>query len=562
MTDLFDHGARTAYQIYVERLSAAIKFRDWISDPSFALKSDAQIYTKVLRDPVTAHAIRFRKHLVAGAGVRVEAASDRAEDRAAADIVDELLNQIQGFTDSRINLAEAIFRGSAYATVVGRRKFMRAGTLVGGKDAPPREWWCPERLKDVDRRRFRLVRDFHTSVLSWEFWSVERQEWERMTNPEWFVRSVYENTEDSLEHGRGLLDTLYYFQASKARALQDAMRASERFGQGLIKVAIDNLRGADGNPVGGSGRGGDDIASQWQTTMAKHHARGVLVHDARDEVSILSGIGEGRELLEWVLSYLDNAQVTTVLGATLPTIEGDGGSRAMALVQENSTEALIQADRARLADDLTRDLVGLIWRLNRAAIKAQVGDAVMPRLRIDQRKHEDPLEAAQVIASLLASGVELKREEVYEKTNFTAPLPGDDTIGGLSQPADATIAGGLDLDPLSDSGAEDGGVVADETPVAVQDNQPVSEDAMNGAQIASLMEIVLNVASGVLPLESAVAMIPLAFPTITSERARAMLAPAAEAPIAPTVEPLAGDEAAAPSNGGGELPALAARLKP
>ena len=115
----FPSGSHTSYERYVQSLSDAIKNRDWIYDPSYSLHSDSEIYAKVLRDPVTAHAIRFRKHLVAGATIRVVAASERPADEAAAAVMEDLLGQIVGFTDARILLADAIFRGSAYAMILG-----------------------------------------------------------------------------------------------------------------------------------------------------------------------------------------------------------------------------------------------------------------------------------------------------------------------------------------------------------------------------------------------------------------------------------------------------------
>jgi len=82
MSQVFPQGSQSAYTRYVNALSDAIKNRDWVYDPSFALQSDRQIYEKILRDPVAAHAIRFRKHLVAAAEVRVVSASERPEDEA------------------------------------------------------------------------------------------------------------------------------------------------------------------------------------------------------------------------------------------------------------------------------------------------------------------------------------------------------------------------------------------------------------------------------------------------------------------------------------------------
>jgi len=438
----FPTGSQDAYSRYVESLSDAIKNRDWIYDPSYALHSDSEIYAKVLRDPVTAHAIRFRKHLVAGAAIRVVAASERPADEAAAKVVEDLLKEIIGFTDARISLADAIFRGSAYAMILGKRRNMIAGVVQGGEDPVPLNWWVPEKLTDIDRRRFRL-----TPKEGWQLWSVDRRKWEKLMHPEWFVRSTHEASESTLGYGRGLLDTLYFFQSAKARALQDLLAATERFGQGFISIAIENMRGADGRPVAGD-RSSESVAAAWQRELAKQKARHILVHDKRDELQVHNGLGEGWQLLQWCLNYLDNALVTTVLGSTLPTLEGDGGSRALGEVQENSTEALVQADRQRLADHLTRDLVGLVWRRNRNQIMAQCGVCNMPKLAVDQRKKESPVEAAELIAKLLAAGVTLRAKEVYEKVGFTAPLPGDDLIGGgqaVSDDTETLASLGMDL---------------------------------------------------------------------------------------------------------------------
>lgn len=431
MSKQFPSGSQSAYNDYVQALSDAINNRDWVYDPSYALQTDADIYAKILRDPIAAHAIRFRKHMVAGSKVRVVPASERPTDEAAAKVCEELLAQISGFTDARICLAEAIFQGSAYAMVTGKRRNMIAGSLPGIPDADPipLDWWVPERIADIDRRRFRRAKSKKTGALEWQLWSVERREWEALTRPEWFIRSVHEGTEATLGHGRGLLDTLYFYQAAKARAFQDLMAAGERFGQGLVTVGIENLRGQDGRPVGGA-VSKQSVAAAWQSAIAKAKARHVITHDARDEINVINGIGEGWQLLQWIVTYIDNAQVTAILGSTLPTLEGDGGSRALGEVQENSTEVLVQADRQRQSDDLERDLLGLIWRHNRAQIFAQIGSCNMPHLAIDQRKREDPEAQAELISKLLAAGVPLRAKEVYEKTGFTQPLPGDDVLGG------------------------------------------------------------------------------------------------------------------------------------
>jgi len=143
-SSLFEEGADQAYWAYVQHLTAALKFRDHVYDPSHALASDADVYRKVMRAPIAAHAIRFRRHLAAGHRAVVEPATDSDDDKAAAEIVEELLGDLLGFTDARVRLADAIFRGSAYALICGERRMRSVGD-----DGPVLAWWAPTALVDA-----------------------------------------------------------------------------------------------------------------------------------------------------------------------------------------------------------------------------------------------------------------------------------------------------------------------------------------------------------------------------------------------------------------------------
>ena len=425
----FDDSGRTAegYQRYTEGLSN-LASKHWIHDPSYALGQDPDVYSKVIRDPVVAHALRFRKHLAAGREWRVEPASEESPaDAKAAEIVYDLLAKIHGFTDARIRLGESIFRGSAYEFVEGSRTFEKIAGEFGS-------WWVPRRLKNVDRRRFRLVRGPGRAAPSWEFWSAERRLWEPLEHPEWFVRCTFDDTEASLGYGSGLLDTLYRFQALKSQSMQRMGRASERFANGF---AIAKLRGADGSPKGGPDAGSQTRASAFMRAFARHRTDDVLAIDSEDDLQFVNGLGEGWGILTDSLGYLDTNMVMAVLGSTLATMQslGEVGSNAKAKEHATSTESISQADRDRLGEDLTRDLVGMVWTQNRWLINELAPGASMPTLAIGQQKQEDPTVSASVIQILLAAGVPLLKSEVYSKTDFTLPGPGEAVIEGLPAPA-------------------------------------------------------------------------------------------------------------------------------
>jgi hypothetical protein len=56
----------------------------------------------------------------------------------------------------------------------------------------------------------------------------------------------------------------------------------------------------------------------------------------------------------------------------------------------------------------------------------------------------------------------------------------------------------------------------------------VQATALNGAQIASMVQIVQSVADGALPAESAIQMMLVAFPSLDEAEARAIIGPAAD----------------------------------
>jgi phage gp29-like protein len=441
---LFPTATSIAYDRYGRDLSQAIRgMGSWIHDPSFSLGTDDMIYEKVRRDAVTQQAMTFRKHLITGRRVVVEPASDDKGSKLAAAVVEELLDQVGMFSDARFNLSEAVFRGSTYAFIEG--EFVEGMSIAG---QAPMTWWVPRRLVDVDRRRFRLrpVQDPNNPneiKVVWFLWSVSRQTWEPLEHPEWFVKHTYQRTEDTLHYGRGLLDSLHFYQASKMRVLQEGLAACERFGQGMIVAKLDSMERPGQTP---DGTDNTSYAQEYLRVIDKMRARNTLVHAKEDDLQLLTGFGEGWQLIKELLAHLDNAIRTLILGANLPTSATSGGSFALAEIQENSTEALVQFDRELLSETLTRDLIGLVWSLNAENFRrmgAGMGGVRMPVLRIKQEKREDPQINASVISAALAAGIPLRRDEVYDKLGFTQPQEEDEVIAAPQPDASGLPLGGF-----------------------------------------------------------------------------------------------------------------------
>ena len=107
---------------------------------------------------------------------------------------------------------------------------------------------------------------------------------------------------------------------------------------------------------------------------------------------------------------------------------------------------------------------------------------------------------------------------------------------GVSLSEAAALEG---FDQLNVAEVDDGAEVSDDqaaepsdfaTPAAVDTDQPVSAQALNGAQIASLLEILAVVSAGGITTDAAIALIGVAFPSISQQQAADIIAGARAIP--------------------------------
>lgn len=415
MPDLLARDALQGARQYVRDLERAYRRSDLVGDPDYALAQDPDVYDVILRDPETRHAIDYRRHLGAGTRWRVVPASDAPDDRRAAAWCEEALGQLRGFTAARVQLLHAVFRGQTWAAIVGRRQ---RGVLAG----LPGDWWVPTALVDVDKRRFQAFVGADRR-LDWALYSLARHAWEPLgERRRWFVRLAHDVAESNLRQGSGLVEALYHWQYAKARVLAEGLAGVERWAQGIVHASVDGL-GRAGSPT----RDVQDAADAWLTAIEAMRSRHALVHDRVDQLEMIDGPKEGHKMVTEFLAYLASGIRVLCLGANLPTEATEGGSYALARVQENSTEALVQHDRELLGEAITHDLLGLVWAQNRGVLSAAgLARARAPSFEIVHEKRRDPNAAASAVATLLAAGVEgLREDEVFEAVGYTPAGPND-----------------------------------------------------------------------------------------------------------------------------------------
>lgn len=241
MTAPFFQRNSTGQDLYNSGLSSVYRsFR--IYDPGYALARDADVYEKIRRDVIIHDSIQKRRHAVAGPTWVMDPASDDPMDKIAAGVMKELIKRIKHFSTARFNLAEAVLLGSKFSFIEGRYQTTPIWDHV------PRRWWIPQRLRDVDRRRFAPIIKRNTwddgICVEWNFWSVARATYEKLEHPEWFIKHLYDDNEASLGFGRGLIDAIYFYWRAKELLLTEGLAGVERWAQGFLIAKIDNAREA------------------------------------------------------------------------------------------------------------------------------------------------------------------------------------------------------------------------------------------------------------------------------------------------------------------------------
>ena len=413
-----------AHDRYSRDLASAVDVNRIITDPDFATQQDVDIYEKIRREAVFNRAMELRRHLVAGQSWFMEPSSGMEGAKLGQLVGEKAFANIERLPSSLFNLAEAVFRGSTWNFMEGHL------TMVRISEEQEVMLWLPVRLRDVDRRRFRQF-GVGGAKMKWQLFNLVNRNWEDLENPEWFVKHIYEDTESRLGYGRGLIEALFFYLFAKTELFKRALQGSERWANGIIKAGVDASKSAS------TGKSNADIVADTKKELAKMRAQHILVHDKDDIIEVLTGGMEGHTIVTDMIKYIDGAAVSLILGSNLPTSATGGGSLALAQVQENSTEALIQFDRRLLEETLTRDVLGLVWRVNKAVLtEIGVTEQDMPAFKIAQEKFEDPEKSVRVISTALQSGVSFRKDEVYAKLGMTPPTEKDIKDGNVIEPKD------------------------------------------------------------------------------------------------------------------------------
>jgi len=501
-------------QLYVRALSQAFRNGIQLHDPSIWLLREPEVEEKMLRDADIRHAIGYRRHLIAGRKWNVTPSVEGSpRSDMSVHIATEMLKRIEQFTRARLNLSRAFFSGARFSRIITEPMEMDIG------DGRVRTWLMPVDLIDEDKRMYRIGLDpqkfddggGRVIKTHWERWDIAGDDFVNMTKAEFdaTLRHVYEDDQAALGHGTALREALGWWWYAKTHVFQESLQAVERFAQGIIHAKIDGVRDADGRP-------NTQLVAEWQSVLEDLRSRHVLVSDKNDDIEVISGSSEGHQLLSDIRAELRNTIYTLVMGANLTTAASEGGSYALAEVQENSTEALLRYDRETLQEMLSAQLIGYLWRANWANLVELKVEKERPNFAISAEKVLDPKERALIAQIANQMGVKISRDDFLEQIGYRIPEDGEEVIEPVLQagvlPSGVDSSGNMFADlGMDDAFTAAGDGVAGLSDAGASEPATIQDSALNGAQVQAAAEIIDRVVANTLPPNTAILMLTSMF---------------------------------------------------
>jgi len=481
--------------------SALQQFVLW--DPSFSLNADPESAEKQIRDLVIGGAVDVLCRSIVGHQYSFEPDESDKQSRDLAGVIHGLTRRQRYRSQCWYNMARASHRGASWGLAYPERQRLKLG------DGKEREWTVIGKVRDVDKRRFRLTqaqvlssqgkatpgeekplgqndprvytraeRDAPTTqdvsnVAGYDAGALGNFRWEMhrgggvqpsQTSFFWqpldsvapldrWLQHVVDTSEWGMSYGYALADELQFYAWAKTRVIQFGLQGLERWGQGFLWAQTKALR--DGFAKGAG------QATALQSTidaLRKYRSENLAATDDLTEVKLLDmPATAAANVLAWI-EYLDRELVKRILAALQPTGGSDKtGGFSSAKVEEGSLDSRILYLRQPLEESWTRTYVRFLIEHNEDNLK-ELGlwGIPEPRLSLKGKQQRDPAQMIEVFKLARDLRVPVKVEEFREAFELTAPNEGDQVIDYDAAAAAGIVPGSQPPDPLKDILRNDG----------------------------------------------------------------------------------------------------------
>ena len=422
-----------------------------------------------------------RKRAVAGLELTVEAASDEARDVAVADLIRDFLNRDE-LRDELFNILDAIAKGYSVTEIIWDTS-----------EFP----WLPRRLIHRDPRFFEFDRLGENLLLKTENGPKP------LSAYKYIIHRC--QAKSGLAIRGGLARAVAWMYLFKNFDIKSWVQFLEIFGLPLR--------------LGKYGPGATENDKQTLLNAVRHIANdaAAIIPDSMliEFVASAAPGGKGTDNFFIFADYLDKQVSKAVLGQTGTTDTGQyvGTSDAHREVRDD----IETADAIQLAATLNRDLVQPIVTLNFGEMK------LYPRLRIAREKRADLASLISNLAALVPMGLEVEMSVIRDKLGLPDPPPGAKLLT-----APTAMPG------LSDGWSSGPSLPGDDGKNDRQDGQVPEEVAavpaplaLSGVQVTAMIQIVQEVAAGLLPRNSGLSILTAAF-GVSLEEAEAIMGSAGQ----------------------------------
>ncbi|GAA6761739.1 MULTISPECIES: phage portal protein family protein [Thermus] len=174
-------------------------------------------------------------------------------------------------------------------------------------------------------------------------------------------------------------------------------------------------------------------------------AAGVISKDTEIEI-VEAAKGQGPDVYERLIRLANREMTQAVLGQTLTSSEGEGGSYALAKVHERVRIDLLKADARALARTLREGLLKPFVAFNFGPEYLDLAPHVVPEV-----EEEKDLEArARVLQTLLQMGLSIPEAWLREEFGVPAPEPQAPVLAPQERKRRGLVAGQAFVDALGD----------------------------------------------------------------------------------------------------------------
>jgi phage gp29-like protein len=342
------------------------------------------------RDLHYASVLGTRKLAISGLSIRVEAASDDAEDVRRADQLKEIVDSPE-FGELQADLTDAMGKGYAVSEIMWDRS---------GKT------WNPLRFEPRDQRFFQFDRDTGRELRLLD--EADPVNGVALAPYKFIVHLPRIRSGLPIRGGLARLAAVGYM--CKAWTWKDWMGFADIFG---MPMRVGRY---------GPGASKDDIATLMSAVAnLGSDAAAVIPDSMRIDFTQAANVTGAGDFFKGLAEWWDKQVSKAVVGQIMST--DDGSSMAQAMVHNEVRLDLLQADAKAESNTLNRYFVRPWCDLNFAPGRPY------PRLIIDVPQPEDTKLLVDALEKLVPLGLKVEQSVIRDKLNIPAPAVGAELLG-------------------------------------------------------------------------------------------------------------------------------------